>query len=439
MNDQQLLEPSPRIPWRTNIIVVSAWAVALLLVWRLGLHVVANREADLKLEAIPLYGEWEWGITWWLVAPVIVGILVVVFLPPLSQRWPWQAVLIATAASGVLFSLALAEAQTHPTVLEDIYRTYARHITYIDEAGGVGPFLNEYTEYQSRPSFPVHLRSHPPGLLLFFWAASWLGFYGPEFTIQVAMVCAAASIVAALAILREVAGERLARRAAPFLVIAPAAVWHTNADIIFAGVVLSAVACLVIATGRTGYRAAGWTVAGGLLAGMALMLAFGIVLLAIPVVVIALMRKQWLVLAGGAAIALLVVLVPLIWGYWWMEGLEVTRERYYGGVADARGYWYFLVANLAVFALAVGPAIAVALARLRDRMVWIVVGSGLAVVAVANLSGMSSGETERIWQPFMPLVMLAGCVFERAREIRGWLSLHLGLTVVLVAALYVAW
>jgi hypothetical protein len=115
-----------------------------------------------------------------------------------------------------------------------------------------------------------------------------------------------------------------------------------------------------------------------------------------------------------------------------------------------------------VYALAIGPAVVVALSRLRDRRVWLVVGSGLAVVAVANLTGLSSGETERIWQPFMPLALLAGCALDRrsgascessagglssqdARdtrgldEVRGWLTLQLAVTVVLVAALRVPW
>jgi hypothetical protein len=67
---------------------------------------------------------------------------------------------------------------------------------------------------------------------------------------------------------------------------------------------------------------------------------------------------------------------------------------------------------------------------------WIVVGSCLAAVAVADLSGMSSAETERIWQPFMPLALLAGCALTRPR---AWLALQLAVAVVLAAALRVQW
>jgi hypothetical protein len=282
----------------------------------------------------------------------------------------------------------------------------------------------------------VYNSHHPPGLILFFWIAERIGLSGEWFHNTVVMAAAAAAIWAALAILRDVAGGASARAAAPFLVVAPAALWHTNADVIFAGLGLAAVACLVRATGRGGPAALGWAAAGGLLAGAALMSAFGLALLAVPVLVIAIVRRKWMPVAVGGVLAAAILLLPLAWGYWWLEGLEVTRERYYGGVAAARGYWYFLLANPVVFFLAVGPATAVALALLRDRRVWIVVGSGLAAVAAAAISGMSSGETERIWQPFMPLALLACCALPRPR---AWLALQLAVAVALAATLRVPW
>ncbi|GAB4003750.1 hypothetical protein GCM10029992_46790 [Glycomyces albus] len=129
---------------------------------------------------------------------------------------------------------------------------------------GRGPaaFLETYTDVQRTGEFKIHLQSHPPGLVLFFWAANRIGLSGPLFDNTVTMLAAAAMTAAALLIGREVAGEALARRAAPFLVVAPAAFWHTNADIIFGGVALTAVACLILATGRTGAGAAWLTAAG---------------------------------------------------------------------------------------------------------------------------------------------------------------------------------
>ncbi len=59
--------------------------------------------------------------------------------------------------------------------------------------------------------------------------------------------------------------------------------------------------------------------------------------------------------------------------------------------------------------------------RLRDPRLWLLVGGGLAAIALADLSGMSKGEVERIWLPFVPWIAVATVVF-RGREARGWLG-----------------
>jgi len=416
--------------------VLTGWALLLALAWVLGQVKLDVTEGRHQLGAMPLFGSWEPHFDATLLAPIVAGALLIAFLPAAAARWRWRWAAAATALAAVAFSTALAVAHSHPRTWTDLDHHYASNAHLVDDAGGPGAFLAHYTQLQLDGVYPIHLQSHPPGLVLFFWGAERLGLSGILFQNTVIQLGVAAAVLAALAIGRDVAGERLARRAAPFLVIAPAAYWHNTADLIFAGVTLAAVACLILATNRTGPRAAALTAAGGLLAGAALMLSFSAALLALPVLVVALWRRRWGVLLGGGALAAAVVLAPLLWGYWWLEGLQTTRVRYYAGVAAIRGYWYFLLANLAVFALALGPAIAVALSRLRDRRMWIVVGSCLAAVAVADLSGMSSAETERIWQPFMPLVLLAGCALPRPR---AWLAVQLGVAVVLAAALRVQW
>ncbi|SDL22388.1 hypothetical protein SAMN05216298_3135 [Glycomyces sambucus] len=419
-----------------SALVLGAWALLLAAAWVLGQVKLAVTEGRHQLGAMPLFGSWEWHLDATLLVPVAVGALLIAVLPAVAARWRWRWTVAATAVAGVLFSLALTVAHSHPRTWTDLDHHYAGHAHLIDDAGGPGAFLAGYTTHQLAGEFPIHFQSHPPGLVLFFWGAGRLGLDGLVFQNAVVQLGVAAAVAAALIAGRDVAGERLTRRAAPFLVVAPAAFWHNTADLVFAGVTLAAVACLVPATNRTGTRAAVLAVSGGLLAGAALLLSFSAALLAIPVIVVAVRRRRWGVLLAGGAVAAAVVLAPLAWGYWWLDGLRTTRVRYYAGVASIRGYWYFLLANLAVFALALGPAVAVALSRLRDRRMWIVVGSCLAAVALADLSGMSSAETERIWQPFMPLVLLAGCALTRPR---AWLALQLAVAVVLAAALRVQW
>ena len=119
----------------------------------------------------------------------------------------------------------------------------------------------------------------------------------------------------------------------------------------------------------------------------------------------------WRVVTVAAAGAAVVFLAFAVAGFSWFEGLRLAHERYYAGVASRRPYDYFLVADVAAFALVVGPAAAVALARLRDRATWILVAAALGALALADVSGMSKAEVERIWLPFAPWVLLACAAF----------------------------
>jgi hypothetical protein len=170
------------------------------------------------------------------------------------------------------------------------------------------------------------------------------------------------------------------------------------------------------------------------------MMTYGVTLLAVPVVVVAVARHRLRTLAFVAIGGLATLLAPLLWGFWWLDGLEATKDAYDLNLARVRPYGYFVVANLAVFAVALGPAMAVALARLRDRSTWLLVGGGLLAVLVANATGLSLAETERIWQPFMPLVLLAGCALTaRGLSSQRWLSLQVTLSLILVLTLRSPW
>ena len=97
----------------------------------------------------------------------------------------------------------------------------------------------------------------------------------------------------------------------------------------------------------------------------------------------------------------------MVAGFDWLAGLEATRTAYLAGVAPERPDRYFIVANLVVFAVAVGPAAVAGVVWLRDRAAWWLVGGALAGVLAADLSTMSKGEVERIWLPAVPFVVLA--------------------------------
>ena len=94
-------------------------------------------------------------------------------------------------------------------------------------------------------------------------------------------------------------------------------------------------------------------------------------------------------------------------GFQWVDGLRATLPQYAHSVARLRPQNYFVYGNLGAFALVLGPAAGAGLGRLRDRRAWLVVGSAMAAVLLADLSGLSKGEAERIWIPFVPWVLIA--------------------------------
>ena len=243
---------------------------------------------------------------------------------------------------------------------------------------------------------------------------------------------------AVLVAIREVSGEVAGRAAAPFLALAPAAIWiATSADAFYAGVSAWAVTLIVLATGRSDRRGDAYALAGGVLFGATLMLSYGLVALAAVPLVVAVARRRGrpLLMAGLGALVVLGVFDAL--GFSWVGGFFATRHEYEIFRTRFRPYGYFLFANLAAFAVALGPAIAHAVTRLRDRGVWLLVSGGLIAVAAADLSGLSKGEVERIWLPFLPWV-LAGTAALTGRT-RGWLTGQIGVALLLAVVLRTAW
>jgi hypothetical protein len=164
------------------------------------------------------------------------------------------------------------------------------------------------------------------------------------------------------------------------------------------------------------------------------MLSYGLtVLVAVPAIVaVAHRRIRPPLVAGVSACAVIVAFAAA--GFWWFDGLRASLVEYQASVARFRPQSYFVLGNLGAFAIALGPATAVALARLRDRRTWLLVAGAMVAVAVADLSDLSKAEVERIWLPFAPWILLAGWVLaepELPRPFspaapRFWLALTLG-------------
>jgi hypothetical protein len=267
-----------------------------------------------------------------------------------------------------------------------------------------------------------------------------IGLHDVAWAAAVVIAFAASGVVAVAIGVREVAGEDVARRAIPFVALAPAAIWiATSFDALYAGVAAWFVTLLILACRRDGRRSDVYAFAAGLLAAATIMLSYGLVLVGVIAFAAVIGQRRWrpLLIAAATAFAATIAFVPF--GFWWLSGLGATRDAYYALNLD-RPYPYFLLDDLSAWALVLGPATAVALCRLRDRRLWLLVGGALAAAAIADVSGLSTGEVERIWLPFAVWVLPAGAVLATGRwATRGWLALQVVSALVITALIRPVW
>jgi methylthioxylose transferase len=134
-------------------------------------------------------------------------------------------------------------------------------------------------------------------------------------------------------------------------------------------------------------------------------------------------------------------------GFWWFDGLRLTNKFYWIGSAYFRTWTYFLLGNVAVLLIAIGPAVIAGIASLRDRNLWPLVGGALLCVTIAEASQYSKGEVERIWLLFMPwLVPAVASLRQDHATLRGefviptkWLACQGVLALALQMALRSKW
>lgn len=411
--------------------------VAVAMVWGRRLLDEGTR---LYVAAPPFAGSWDlrWPAGMW--AALVVGLVLVVVWVPATERLSWPWLLVGSASCSAVWSVVLAASAGWATLWGPLttrfeYLPLARRIE--DPVGFVQTFVERL------PDYPTHVKGHPPGAVLLFWVLDRIGLSDAGVAIVVIAVAASAA-PAALIALDRLTGRAAARRAAVFVGLAPAVVWvATSADALFMGVAAWAAALTTVAvtTERSSMRVVAAAVAG-LLAGGMLTLTYGAPTLLAPMAVVAvwaLWRRRWMPVGvlAGAFLVLPGVLVAM--GFDWRAGLEATHTAYRAGVARDRPYEYFVVANVAATLVAVGPATVVGMAWLRDRLSWLLVGGAVLGVVLADLSGLSKGEVERIWLPLTPFLVVATSAIAARRQQHAWLALQLVTALVLQAVLRTPW
>ncbi|WP_235882753.1 hypothetical protein [Streptomyces apricus] len=350
--------------------------------------------------------------------------------------------------------------------------TRYEYLQVIDRFHDIPAALGDFTHHillGSPDHWPPHVAGHPPAATLTFVLLDRIGLRGGGWAGAWCITVGATACVAVLVTVRRLADEDLARRAAPFLALAPAAVWMgTSADGYFAAVAAWTVAVCALAVTATTRRRAGTAAFGsGLLFGLTCYLSYGLTLVAaIGTGVLLLGRNRLRVLPFVAAGAAVVPVAFTLAGFDWWEAYRLLVERYHQGAGGIRPYGYWVWANLACTVLITGLATAAGLGRAGSALVegrrtlpalWrygsrgraagareqvaatrlaVLVLGGLLALLAADLSGMSKAETERIWLPFA-MWLLPACAF--LPRPRVWLAAQAVLALLLNHLLLTGW
>ncbi|MEU6753245.1 hypothetical protein ABZ914_44085, partial [Spirillospora sp. NPDC046719] len=219
--------PVARRGSRPGWIAVAVWAVGIAAVFAAGWYL---RRAGLATEDAlpPLHARARSHPLTWRMAPAVAAAAVLVTaLPWAASRLRWRALPVVAWAGAALWAVALAAS--------DGWGALARPLDapteYPAGLAQVRPdpleWLRTFTERLG--GYTTHVRGHPPLPTLTLWALEKAGLPGTGWAAAF-VIASGTSAVAAIAVtLRCVAGERAARAAVPFLVLAPLALWVATA------------------------------------------------------------------------------------------------------------------------------------------------------------------------------------------------------------------
>lgn len=425
-------------------------AVALLLVVVIWGRRLEAREPRIKIGAAPFVGQWDWRPSVGLLPAIVVGMVLVAVVPPRLRRWRFQVSAWAAGVGLSAFAFLLAASDGLSAVLAPVVHP-TEYWVNLSTLPPAGEMVRSFSSYDFLVDRSVHLKGHPPGFILILKALASVGLGRPWVAGALSFLGAAFVVPAVALTVRALAGEAVARRTLPFLSCAPFVLWlGTSADAFYTAVCAWGIAALAFAlTSDHRSRRIVLGFVSGLLLGGGLFLSYGVAtLLCLPLVIaLSFVRRQFkVVLEVGASATFGAALVTLGFaraGFWWFDGLSLTREFYWVGSAYFRTWTYFMFANVVVLMIAVGPAVSVGVWRLRNRVTWVLVGGALLGIAVAEVSQYSKGEVERIWLLAMPWLVPAASSLSSPIEGRDrtrlWLAAQVTIAVVLQAWLRSKW
>lgn len=419
-----------------------------LMVLAMVVPAVTGWDVDLTWSFPPLRAAWSPRLGPGTLPALLTGAAGATWALTAARRLTWRTLLVVTWLVGVAWMLALALVDGVPGIAGPIESWYE----YLPTARATTDVLAMLQEFASRiqlgpQNWPVHVAGHPPGALLFFVLLVQVGLGSPVAAGLAVTAVAATTPVAVLVTARTLGAERAARKALPFLILGPVAIWQAvSADAVFAAVAAWGAAALALGAVR---RSAGWSAVAGLVLGYAVMMSYGLALLGILAVTILLVARSWYPLPFALAAAVAIVVVFAALGFAWWEAFFALQDRYWAGAASRRPAAYWLWGNLAALLFATGPILGAALAFAAREISGAVrhpsrhalgafIAAGVTMVVVADLTLLSKAEVERIWLPFIPWMMLS-CAHLPERWRGAGLALQVGFAIVVQHLLRTAW
>ena len=449
--------PPPVAPRRTAVawsLVAATIALAGTAAWGAALQ---RGGTDLTLFAAPFFADWGPRPSWGLVLPVAIALTIASCGPRVARVLPWRRLLVVAWTTTIAWSVALSASTGWAGLTRSVRSRYDyAAVLPVVHRVGLGPFVGTYVARLG--DAPTHVKSHPPGMVVLLRGLEVLGLHGSGWAAAALVAVTATVPVGVVVTVRRLGAGSTARAVLPFLVCGP---WTllvaTVADGLFAAAVVWGIALLAAATsaGDRRHAAALALVSGALLAG-SLYLSYGLVPLAAALAAAVLLSTgRYHLVAPLLAGATVVVAAWTLAGFDWLDGFSAARALYHAGAAAHRPYSYFVVANVAVFAVMLGPAVVAAWAHRPTRpataergassldpfvrpLRWLV-GAAVIAVAIADLSGLSKGEVERIWLPFVPFATLVVVRLASSRRAGSWIAAQAAVAIALQTLLVWPW
>lgn len=385
----------------------------------------------------PIFGEWLIHAGWGTGPAIALAVVVVAWGPTLAQRLSWRALTLGSwaVAGGWAFALAM---------IDGWQRGFAGRLTtrdeYLSQVPGITDipatlrtFAGRIVDYQTH-SWTTHVSGHPPGALLTFVWLDRIGLHGGAWAGLLCLLAGSSAAAAVVVGVRALADEATARRVAPFVALAPTAIWvAVSADGYFAGVAAWGIALLAVAVHRPVRFPALTAAAAGLLLGWGVFCNYGLMLTGLPAAAVLASAADWRAILralGPAALAAIGVAVAFaVAGFYWFDGYHLVQQRYWQGIAKDRPFQYWSWANLACVVCAIGLGGVAGLGRVFDGAavrrrsgLHLLLLGVLAAVVCADLSMLSKAEVERIWLPFT-IWLTAAAALLPVRSHRIWLAL----------------